>query len=102
MVVRAEVPKFVVGQDSNGSEFVVHLAEPKFVARIADVGDDGIAIYPDDDADVISGITYSGDGFVICQIVHLSGPAADISAALVQAGKLVSALRDDGDGDGQT
>lgn len=48
-------------------EYLVHARRPRFIARVA--ADDG-----DTDADRGTGVTYSGDGYVLCEIAWIDAP----------------------------
>lgn len=85
---------YVIGQNEHGDECVVHLDRPRFVARIAEVGEDGMPSHPDEDADLLSGLVFSGEGFAICELAMLDhGDIAGLEQALREAGELVAALR---------
>lgn len=89
--------RFVLGQDENGDERIVHLDQPLFVARVAETADDGRPIHPDEDADLLSGLVYSGDGFAICEVASIGEleprDAAMLGDVLREAGAFVAALR---------
>lgn len=89
--------RFVLGQDEHGCERIVHLDSPMFVARVAEVGADGLPAYPDEDADLLSGLVYSGDGFALCEVTITTeiDPAevAMLGALLREAGAFVAVLR---------
>ncbi len=97
MVKIAKIPTFVVGDDPEGDEFVVHLYHPIFVARIAETNDAGEAVHPDEDADTLHGLVFAGEGFCLCQVVAMEPEGEDLSSLsgrLREAAKFVTALRD--------
>lgn len=56
-----------VREDGSRIEYLIHGRRPRFIARVA--ADDG-----DEDADRGTGVTYSGDGYVLCEIAWIDAP----------------------------
>lgn len=56
-------------EDGTRIEYLVHARRPRFVARIA--ADD---IEADTDADRGAGVTYTGDGYTLCEVAWIDPP----------------------------
>jgi len=68
---------WIVGDGAEqGREYVVHVKRPRFVARAIAVGDDGLPEPGEQPADILTGIVYSGDGYMIAEIVWIDPPPA--------------------------
>lgn len=57
-----------VGEDGRRREYIMHLQPPRFVARIVQCDDGGQPVKSEYPADVLSGIVYSSDDAVLCEI----------------------------------
>lgn len=63
-----------VTADGRQREYIVHLAPPRFVARIVECDDTGLPMPDEEPADVLSGVVYVADGSdpdsstVLCEI----------------------------------
>jgi len=77
-----------VSQDGYRREYVIHVAPPRFVARVVAVDDQGMPEPSEGPADVVSGVVYSTGDSLLCevdwidqpepgQITHLMDAAAD-------------------------
>ena len=56
------------GGDGKRREYIMHLQPPRFVARIVMYDNDGLPLPSEMPADVISGVVYSTDDAVLCEI----------------------------------
>ena len=66
------IPDFIVGEASDGNEYLVKLTPPRFIARVAASDEDGLPEPQDADADFLSGLVYSGaDGLTVCEVKFL-------------------------------
>jgi hypothetical protein len=68
-------------------EYVVHARHPRFIARVVAIDDDGLVADGEGEADVTRGVSYSGDGYVLAEIVWIDPPppAAELRALLEAA-----------------
>lgn len=77
-----------VSRDGKKREYVIHLAPPRFAARVVATDDDGLPEHEEQPADVLSGVVYSSGDYLLCeidwideadpgQITHLLEAAAD-------------------------
>lgn len=58
-----------ISADGRQREYIAHLQEPRFVARIVACDDDGLPMPEEEPADVLSGIVYSVDAeTLLCEI----------------------------------
>lgn len=61
----------IYGQNDQGEAVVIHLAQPRLIMRVVEVDETGEALHPDEDADLLSGMTYSGEyhggQFMLCE-----------------------------------
>lgn len=57
-----------LGGDGRRREYIYHMQAPRFTARIVSCDDDGLPLPDEQPADVVSGIVYSTDGAVLCEI----------------------------------
>lgn len=61
----------IYGQNDNGEAVVIHLARPRLIMRVVEVDETGEALHPDEDADLLSGLTYAGEynggAFALCE-----------------------------------
>lgn len=72
--------------DGRQREYIVHLQEPRFCARVVEIDDDGLPLPEHEPADVISGITYQVfEGTVLCEVEWWDQPKAGQIALLLQA-----------------
>lgn len=80
--------RWVLGDgDRTGGAWLIHLRAPRFAARLVDEDD------PDTlrGADTLSGLTLSlGGGLVLCQIVWIDPPPADLQPLLAEAARAVA------------
>lgn len=51
--------------------YVVHTKRPRFTARVVLVDDDGAPEQNEGPADTVTGITYTANGYVICEIAWI-------------------------------
>lgn len=82
--------EWVVGEGVTGDgrrrEYIIHLQEPRFCARIVEVDDDGIPTPDHEPADVVGGITYQAfEGTVLCEIEWWDQPKAGQVTMLLEA-----------------
>lgn len=61
----------IYGQNDKGESVVIYLGDPRLILRVVEVSESGEALYPDEDADLLSGICYSGEyeggQFMLCE-----------------------------------
>ncbi len=57
-----------LGADGKRREYVAHLQPPRFVARIVACGEDGMPTPDEEPADILTGVVYSSDDFVIAEV----------------------------------
>lgn len=69
-----------VTADGRPREYVVHVAPPRFVARVVDEDDPGEA-----PADVLSGTVYASEGYVLCEIDWIDQPDPGQVTQLLEA-----------------
>lgn len=68
----AKADEWINGEGAaSGAEYIVHTRWPRFVARVV-VEDEGLP--GDAGADTIGGLTYSGEGGLLCEIVWHDPP----------------------------
>jgi hypothetical protein len=82
--------RWVLGDgDRSGGAWLIHLRAPRFAARLVDEDD------PDTlrGADTLAGLTLSlGGALVLCQIVWIDPPPADLQPLLAEAAEAVGRL----------
>lgn len=69
-------------------EYVMHTKRPRFVARVVAVDDDGLPEPGEEPADILTGVTYASESYVLCEVVWIDSPPAGpgaIHALLEQA-----------------
>lgn len=92
--------EWVVGDGVSGDgrrrEYIVHLAEPRFVARIVATDEDGQPLAEEYPADVLSGIVYAADDeTVFCEIEWWDQPkAGHITLLMESAADVLDAIAD--------
>ena len=75
-----------VGADGRRREYVVHLAPPRFVARVVALDPDGQPEQPEEPADVSSGVCYAvDDATLLCEIDWIDTPPPAHITALLEA-----------------
>ncbi len=75
-----------LGRDGRRREYVVHLAPPRFAARIVACGEDGTPLPDEQPADALSGAVYSADPeTVLCEIDWIDAPDPGEVAQLLEA-----------------
>lgn len=82
--------RWVLGDgDHSGGAWLIHLRAPRFAARLVDEDD------PDTrrGADTLTGLTLSlGGALVLCQIIWIDAPPADLQPLLAEAAEAVERL----------
>jgi len=64
--------EWIIGDGAGSArEYVYHAAPPRFLARVVMVDDSGAPEPSEKPADVLSGVIYSSDDFVLCEVVWL-------------------------------
>lgn len=83
--------RWVLGEgDATGGTWLVHLRTPRFAARLVDEADEADAA----SADTLSGLTVSiGGDLVLCQMVWIDPPPADLQPLIDDAAAAVARLR---------
>lgn len=72
--------------DGRAREYIIHVAAPRFVARIVACDADGQPLPEEAPADVISGVVYAIDPeTVLCEIEWIDEPSPGQIAALLEA-----------------
>jgi hypothetical protein len=68
-------------------EYIMHARRPRFVARIVMVDDEGRPEPGEEPADVLTGVVYASDDFVLCEIVWIdpAPPSGELRALLEAA-----------------
>lgn len=74
-----------LGGDGTRREYIVHTAAPRFVARIVAADDDGEPEPGEHPADTLSGVVYSSDGYLICEIEWIDDPRSGEITQLMEA-----------------
>lgn len=74
-------------------EYIVHLAPPRFIARIVAVDEDGEPEPDERPVDVLSGLVYSSDPYLLCEIAWIDPPpsAGHLTALFEAAADAVDA-----------
>lgn len=82
--------RWILGDgDRSGGAWLIHLRAPRFAARLVDEDDPETLR----GADALSGLTLSlGDSLLLCQIVWLDAPPADLQPLLADAAEAVGRL----------
>jgi len=77
-------------------EYVIHTKHPRFFARVVAVDDEGLAEPKEEPADILTGIVYSGAGYLISEIVWLdpTPPAGELHRLLEEAADAIDASAD--------
>lgn len=73
------------GGDGRRREYIAHLQAPRFVARIVMVDEDGLPLAGEEPADTLSGVVWSSDDYLICEIAWIDEPPPARIAALLEA-----------------
>ncbi len=60
--------------DGHRREFIIHTVPPRFIARVVAVDDAGEIMPNETPADVITGVVFSSDSFLLCEIDWLDRP----------------------------
>jgi len=63
--------EWIVGDAPSGREYVYHARPPRFLARIVMVDDNGLPIASEEPADVVSGVVYANDDYVLAEAVWI-------------------------------
>ncbi len=63
--------EWIVGDAPSRREYVYHARPPRFLARVVMVDDDGLPITSEEPADVVSGVVYSSDDYVLAEVVWI-------------------------------
>lgn len=86
-----------ITSDGRRREYIVHLQEPRFVARVVEIDDEGHPLPEHEPADVHSGITYqANEATVFCEIEWWDQPqAGQITMLMEAATDALDALVDD-------
>lgn len=72
--------------DGRRREYIVHLQEPRFVARVVAVDYDGLPEPAEEPADVMTGITYqANEETILCEIEWWDQPKAGQITSLLEA-----------------
>lgn len=82
--------EWVVGDavtgDGRRREYIIHLQEPRFCARVVEIDDDGLPLPEHEPADVTAGITYQAfEGTLLCEIEWWDQPKAGQVTMLMEA-----------------
>jgi hypothetical protein len=82
--------RWVLGHgDRSGGAWLVHLREPRFAGRLVDEDDPETAR----GADTLAGLTLSiGDSLVLCELVWIDPPPADLQRLLAETAEAVARL----------
>ena len=95
--------EWVVGDgvtaDGKHREYIVHLAPPRFVARIVVCTDDGLAVLDEEPADILSGVVYSSHDMLLCEVDWIDEvPAGQVTHMLEAAVDAIDRISDRADG----
>lgn len=71
------------GADGALREYIYHMQKPRFVARVVMVDDDGEAI--ETPVDELSGVVFTSDGFILCEIDWIDAPRTGEITQLLEA-----------------
>ncbi len=63
-----------VSQDGRRREYVIHLAPPRFAARVVALDVNGLPEPDEGPADALSGVVYSSAGYLLCEIDWIDQP----------------------------
>lgn len=75
-----------VTADGRAREYVVHLAPPRFVARIVATDHDGAPLPQEEPADVLSGVVYAADDeTLLCEVEWIDVPDPGQVVQLLEA-----------------
>lgn len=75
-----------VTRDGRRREYIVHLREPRFVARVVTVDDDGDPAPEEEPADILTGITYqANEETILCEIEWFDQPKPGHVTLLMEA-----------------
>lgn len=75
-----------VTADGRAREYIVHLAPPRFVARVVAIDDSGLPEAAEEPADVLTGIVYSAaEGTLLCEIDWIDQPRPGEITQLMEA-----------------
>ncbi len=88
--------EWILGDGASGREYLVHARAPRFIARVVETDDDGAAAATEAPADVLSGVVYSGDGFVLAEIVWIDTPPSSPAALAALMDAAADAVEDGG------
>lgn len=82
--------EWVVGDavtgDGQRREYIVHLQDPRFVARVVEIDGEGLPLPEHEPADITTGITYQAfEGTLLCEIEWWDQPKAGQITMLMEA-----------------
>ena len=60
-----------MGGDGRRREYIAHLQVPRFVARIVQCDDDGLPMPDEKPADILTGVVYSSEQYVLAEITWI-------------------------------
>lgn len=63
-----------LGEDGRRREYIAHLQPPRFVARLVNCDDYGDPLDTERPADILSGVVYSSDDTLLCEIAWIDEP----------------------------
>lgn len=73
--------EWIIGEGRDGRRYIVHQAAPGFTARIVPVDDEGEPEPNEAEADISSGVVYSNDDVLLCEVVWRDAPPQGLALA---------------------
>jgi len=73
--------EWLVAEGRDGRRYVIHAAAPEFIARLVHVDDAGDPEPDEAEADILTGVVYSNDDLLLCEVVWRDRPPRGMELA---------------------
>lgn len=77
--------EWCLGDGADGREYLIHMVQPRFIARVVECDDGGAPIPDELPADVTSGVVYDSGSYCLCELAWIDKPREGEVTALMEA-----------------